>query len=70
VWAETIDISETGVSLRASRPLPTGEEVDFDLVGPGGADVAGRARVVRRAGPRVYGLEFGEVRGEIAALLR
>jgi c-di-GMP-binding flagellar brake protein YcgR len=58
VWAETIDIGEGGMSVRAARPLRADELVDFDLEGGGVSRVAGQARVVRHNSPRVYGLEF------------
>lgn len=55
IWAETIDVGEGGMSIRASRPLREEETVDFVL---GDAEVAGRARVLRTPSPRVYGLRF------------
>lgn len=55
IWAETIDVGEGGMSVRASRPLREEETVEFEL---GDADVAGRARVLRHPSPRVYGLRF------------
>jgi hypothetical protein len=58
IWAETIDVGLGGMSVRATRPLQPDEIVEFDL----NADVAGRARVLRQAGPRVYGLLFEELR--------
>jgi hypothetical protein len=54
IWAETIDVGEGGMSVRASRPLREEETVEFDL----GGEVAGRARVLRHPSPRVYGLRF------------
>ena len=60
IWAETIDVGEGGMSVRATRPLRADETVDFDL---GEADVHGRARVLRRRSPRVYGLSFESVDG-------
>jgi c-di-GMP-binding flagellar brake protein YcgR len=58
IWAETIDIGEGGMSVRAARPLRADELVDFDLEGGDSSHVEGRARVVRHASPRVYGLQF------------
>jgi hypothetical protein len=59
VWAETIDVGEGGMSVRAARPLPAHATVGFDLARDDThAHVAGRATVLRRGGPRVYGLEF------------
>jgi hypothetical protein len=55
IWAETIDVGEGGMSVRASRPLREEETVEFEI---SGADVAGRARVLRHPSPRVYGLRF------------
>jgi hypothetical protein len=55
IWAETIDVGEGGMSVRASRPLREEETVEFEL---GDAEVAGRARVLRHPSPRVYGLRF------------
>ena len=60
IWAETIDVGEGGMSVRATRPLREDETVDFDL---GDADVHGRARVLRHHSPRVYGLTFESVQG-------
>ena len=60
IWAETIDVGEGGMSVRATRPLREDETVDFDL---GDADVHGRARVLRHPSPRVYGLRFESVDG-------
>ena len=61
IWAETIDVGEGGMSVRATRPLREDETVDFDL---GEADVHGRARVRRHGSPRVYGLQFESLQGE------
>jgi hypothetical protein len=55
IWAETIDVGEGGMSVRATRPLREDETVEFDLAE---AKVSGRARVVRHGSPRVYGLRF------------
>jgi hypothetical protein len=60
IWAETIDVGEGGMSVRATRPLREDETVDFDL---GDADVHGRARVLRHHSPRVYGLRFESLQG-------
>jgi c-di-GMP-binding flagellar brake protein YcgR len=57
IWAETIDVGESGMCVRAARPLRADEVVDFDLVSDE-SHVEGRARVVRHASPRVYGLQF------------
>jgi hypothetical protein len=58
IWAETIDVGEGGMSVRASRPLHEAETVEFEL---GEADVSGRARVLRHPSPRVYGLRFEDL---------
>jgi c-di-GMP-binding flagellar brake protein YcgR len=59
IWAETIDVGEGGMSVRAARPLPADATVDFDLARDDDhTHVEGRATVLRRAAPRVYGLEF------------
>jgi len=59
IWAETIDLGEGGMSVRAARPLPRDGTVDFDLARDDThAHVAGRATVKRLRAPRVYGLEF------------
>jgi hypothetical protein len=60
IWAETIDVGEGGMSVRATRPLREDETVDFDL---DEADVHGRARVLRHPSPRVYGLQFEALQG-------
>src|ERR671931_1089427 len=66
IWAETIDVGEGGMSVRATRPLHAEETVEFELSGAG---VAGRARVLRHPSPRVYGLRFeGLAAGERARL--
>jgi c-di-GMP-binding flagellar brake protein YcgR len=59
IWAETIDVGEGGMSVRAARPLPTDAMVTFDLARDDDhTHVEGRATVLRATGPRVYGLEF------------
>jgi c-di-GMP-binding flagellar brake protein YcgR len=58
IWAETIDVSEGGMSVRAVRPLHADEMVEFDLASSLDEHVTGRARVTRLHGPRVYGLRF------------
>ena len=58
IWAETIDVGEGGMSVRAARPLREDATVDFDL-----GDVHGRARVLRHPSPRVFGLRFESVDG-------
>jgi c-di-GMP-binding flagellar brake protein YcgR len=59
IWAETIDVGEGGMSVRAARPLPPNETVDFDLARDDThTHVEGRATVLRKRAPRVYGLEF------------
>jgi hypothetical protein len=60
IWAETIDVGEGGMSVRATRPLPEDETVGFDLAD---ADVHGRARGLRHPSPRVYGLRFESLQG-------
>jgi c-di-GMP-binding flagellar brake protein YcgR len=58
IWAETIDVSEGGMSIRAARPLRADETVDFDLASTPDEHVQGRATVLRLHAPRVYGLRF------------
>jgi c-di-GMP-binding flagellar brake protein YcgR len=58
IWAETIDVSEGGMSVRAARPLRPDEMVEFDLAGAPDEHVEGRATVMRLHAPRVYGLRF------------
>ena len=55
IWAETIDVGEGGMSVRATRPLRADETVEFAIED---TDVRGRARVLRHKSPRVYGLRF------------
>lgn len=66
IWAETIDVGEGGMSVRAARPLREDESIEFDLAE---ADVSGRARVVRHGGPRVYGLRFEGLQDQVRARL-
>ena len=58
IWAETIDVGEGGMSVRAARPLRADATVDFDLASAPEEHVQGRATVVRLHAPRVYGLRF------------
>jgi c-di-GMP-binding flagellar brake protein YcgR len=59
IWAETIDLGEGGMSVRAARPLHANETVAFDLARDDDhTHVEGRATVLRGRAPRVYGLEF------------
>jgi hypothetical protein len=69
IWAETIDVGEGGMSVRASRPLREEETIEFEL-GDGAADVFGRARVLRHPSPRVYGLRFESLEPPARAALR
>jgi hypothetical protein len=62
VWAETIDVGESGMAVRAARPLRPDEVVDFDLTDSDHAHVTGRARVMRHSSPRVYALRFDALR--------
>jgi hypothetical protein len=62
VWAETIDVGAAGMRVRAARPLRAGDVVDFDLAETEESHVTGRARVTRHGSPRVYGLQFQELR--------
>jgi len=66
IWAETIDVGEGGMSVRATRPLREDETIEFDLAD---ADVRGRARVLRHHSPRVYGLRFEELQDQVRARL-
>ena len=59
IWAETIDLGEGGMSVRAARPLPRDATVDFDLARDDThTHVEGSATVMRLGAPRVYGLAF------------
>jgi hypothetical protein len=58
IWAETIDVGEGGMSVRAARPLRADAIVEFDLVATPDEHVTGSARVTRLHSPRVYGLRF------------
>jgi hypothetical protein len=59
IWAETIDVGEGGMSVRAARPLRPDATVAFDLARDDThAHVEGRATVLRLGAPRVYGLAF------------
>jgi PilZ domain len=58
IWAETIDVGESGMCVRAARPLQPDELVEFDLPRDDESQVVGRARVMRHQAPRVYGLRF------------
>lgn len=62
IWAETIDLGEGGMSVRAARPLRPDDTVDFDLARDDThTHVEGRATVLRHGAPRVYGLQFDEL---------
>jgi hypothetical protein len=67
IWAETIDVGEGGMSVRAARPLRDEETVEFELSEAG---VTGRARVLRHPSPRVYGLRFEGLNGGARDRLR
>jgi c-di-GMP-binding flagellar brake protein YcgR len=69
IWAETIDIGERGMSVRAARPLVPEELVDFDLTRSDESHVVGRARVVRHPAPRVYGLRFEKLAAQMRTQL-
>jgi hypothetical protein len=59
IWAETIDLGEGGMSVRAARPLQADETVGFDLARDDDhSHVEGRATVIRLGPPRDYGLAF------------
>jgi PilZ domain len=58
IWAETIDVGEGGMSVRAARPLRPDETVEFDLAADAAQHVEGTATVTRLHAPRVYGLRF------------
>ncbi len=70
IWAETIDVGLGGMSVKASRPLRAGALVDFDLAESEESHVTGEARVMRLAGPRVYGLRFERLREPMPERLR
>lgn len=66
IWAETIDVGEGGMSVRATRPLREDETIEFAIED---ADVRGRARVLRHKSPRVYGLRFEGLQDHMRARL-
>jgi PilZ domain-containing protein len=66
IWAETIDVGEGGMSVRATRPLREDETIEFAIED---ADVRGRARVLRHNSPRVYGLRFEGLQDHMRARL-
>jgi hypothetical protein len=74
IWAETIDIGERGMCVRATRPLRPDELVEFDLERSADAHLTGSARVMRHQAPRVYGLRFerlpAPMREQLLELLR
>jgi hypothetical protein len=70
VWAETIDVGESGMAVRAVRPLRPDEVVEFDLEDDQHAHMTGRARVMRHSSPRVYGLRFEGLREPMQERLR
>ena len=62
IWAETIDVGEGGMSVRAARPLQPDATVDFDLARDDDhTHVEGRATVLKLRAPRVYGLQFEQL---------
>ncbi|HWM08742.1 MAG TPA: PilZ domain-containing protein [Solirubrobacteraceae bacterium] len=63
IWAETIDVGVGGMSVRAARPLRPHMEVDFELASAPDEHVEGRATVMRKHAPRVYGLRFQPLAG-------
>ena len=71
IWAETIDLGEGGMSVRAARPLPADATVEFDLARDDDhTHVEGRATVLRSSAPRVYGLEFEQLDAPMRERLR
>jgi hypothetical protein len=58
IWAETIDVGVGGMSVRAARPLRPHQDVEFELASAPDEHVEGRATVLRKHAPRVYGLQF------------
>ena len=65
IWAETIDVGVGGMSVRAARPLRPHMEVDFELASTADEHVEGRATVLRKHAPRVYGLQFEPLDGDM-----
>jgi PilZ domain len=71
IWAETIDLGEGGMSVRAARPLRPDDTVEFDLARDDThTHVEGRATVVRGGAPRVYGLAFESLEPPMRERLR
>jgi hypothetical protein len=65
IWAETIDVGVGGMSVRAARPLRPHMEVAFELASAPDEHVEGRATVLRKHAPRVYGLQFEPLDGDM-----
>jgi len=59
--AQALNISPTGMRLQTSLPLVVGQEILFRFELPGGEEIAGPGRVARKAGPRMFGVEFGKL---------
>src|SRR4051794_19336651 len=58
IAGHTEDLGQEGARVVVDRPLAVDEELRFDLTGPGGRHVDGRARVVRQQRPDCYALRF------------
>ena len=68
VEGETIDVSLSGMLVRAQRILPLGSRVEMSLhLGPGMKPIAGRGSIVRVAGANQMGIQmepFGAIESQ------
>jgi CheY-like chemotaxis protein len=71
VWGHLVNVSVTGMLMECAAPLDVGAEVDFSFrLPPAGAPLVGRGRVVRRAAPDRFGVEFRGLDADAADRLR
>jgi len=71
VWGHLVNVSVTGMLMECAAPLDVGIDVDFSfLLPPAGAPLVGSGRVVRRAAPGRFGVEFRGLQGDGAEQLR
>lgn len=71
VWGHLVNVSVTGMLLECAAPLDVGADVDFSFRLPeAGVPLSGCGRVVRRAAPRRFGVEFRGLQGDAAEQLQ
>jgi CheY-like chemotaxis protein len=71
VWGHLVNLSVTGMLLECAAPLDVGVDVDFSFrLPPAGAPVVGCGRVVRRAAPGRFGVEFRGLQGDAGERLQ